>query len=428
MSEAQLTRAGLLMQQKRYDLAIAAYQAVLATDPDNAIAHAGIGGCLTALEKFADAEAHIRQALHLAPDEAFVHHYHAVYLNNRVHLIEAETAIRNAIALAPENADYYALLAKILGQRQQWSAAIQAAEHGLSIDPVNEHCLQWRAMLLLRSENGIDPRSAVDAVMQNCPDESGAHMAQGLARINQQQLAKAAEAFRESLRLDPTQEAARIGLIHCLRLNSTIFVRFLAMPAMIEVSLKTYCWLFTGVAFGVCWYLLHLAENESSLDIRASLFSFLLFAGIIFTFAGLPLSDLELGMDREGKHLLSRGRLWTSYAIAGLLVAALAMLVSQAQSLPARLLALAIGGQIPALSQVFRCKPGWPRRAMATLSTATAVCGLILAAGTTAANFVSPGLYDARLASLRPLAYILGGLIVSVPAAAHYLTKARVRK
>ena len=123
-----LQRGLLLFQQSRHELAEPEFRQALATDPQDAYAHALLGLTLANREQFKEATEEAQQAIHLAPDFSFAHYALAHVWHERNHNEEALTAVNEALRLDPEDADYCALLSQIHLDLKQWAPGLAAAE------------------------------------------------------------------------------------------------------------------------------------------------------------------------------------------------------------------------------------------------------------------------------------------------------------
>ncbi len=208
-----LERALLLFQQSRHELAENELRQALASEPDDAYAHALLALCLSEREKFDEATSEARQAIQLAPDFPFAHYAHAHVLYDRNRYPEALAAIQEAIRLDSTDADYFSLLASIHFHERRWSGALQAAEQGLQFDPEHIGCTNLRAMAMVKLGRKAEAGATIDAALAKNPDNAITHANQGWTLLEKGEPKKALEHFRESLRLDPTNEWARHGIV-----------------------------------------------------------------------------------------------------------------------------------------------------------------------------------------------------------------------
>src|ERR1041384_4192118 len=119
-----ISRAQLLLDQDRFDLAEKELRQELTLDPENAYARALLATCLAEQERLPEAIAEAQAAVGLAPDFSFCHYVLGHVLFDAHRLKEAETAAKEAIRLNPENADQFALLSSIYISRSAWTYAL----------------------------------------------------------------------------------------------------------------------------------------------------------------------------------------------------------------------------------------------------------------------------------------------------------------
>ena len=199
----------------------------LAADPGDAYAHALLALCLAHRESFQEATDEARQAVHLAPDFSFAFYAHAQVMFDRNRFPEALAAINEAIRLDPQDADYFAVLASIHMQESRWRDALNAAEQGLQFDPEHVGCTNLRAMAMVRLGRKSEAGRTIDAALSKNPDNSVTHANQGWTLLEIGDAKKAAEHFREALRLDPQNEWARQGIIEALKAKNIIYALML---------------------------------------------------------------------------------------------------------------------------------------------------------------------------------------------------------
>ena len=90
-------------------------------------------------------------------------------------------------------------------------------DSALQIDPEHVEALSLRTLAFARAgKNKASEKTARRALRIN-PDDSLSHAAQGWSNIQQGNSRQALESFREALRLDPTSEFARDGMLEALK-------------------------------------------------------------------------------------------------------------------------------------------------------------------------------------------------------------------
>lgn len=375
-----LERSSLLLEQGRYDLAEKELRRRLTEDHQDALAHALLAFCLMQQERLPEAEREAREAVSLAPDAAFSHFYLGQVLDHRDRLDPAAAAFQEAIRLDPEEADYQAALASIRVQQRRWDEALAAVEQGLELDPDHDGCTNLRAMILTQTGKTGEAHSTLDGALARDPDNAFTHANRGWTLLRESRPAPAIEHFREALRLDPSMEYARIGIVEAMKARNPIYrpiLRFFLWMGSLQG--RSQMWLILGLFFGVR-LLRTIARSNPSLAPFLYPVIFLYLAFVLMTWVADPLFNLLLRLDRFGRLALSREQLQASNWFGGVLGLALLSLVVGLVTLSQTLLLMALGAAalILPVTAVFRCRPGWPRWTMASytalLVVAMAVC------------------------------------------------------
>jgi tetratricopeptide (TPR) repeat protein len=217
----------LLLRQGRAPQAEQELRRILQADPTDALAHAWLGMCLLDQAKLEEGQAEAETAIHLAPEYDF-----AYYLLSLSHLRQhrqpaALVAIEHALALDPTDPNYYHTLGIIRFQRHQWQAALKAAETGLSYDPEHVDCLGLRARSLTRLGRRYEAADALGRALHHDPDDAGTHADAGWVALETGQAKPALEHFRQALRLSPTSDYAREGLVEALKTQYWVYRSFM---------------------------------------------------------------------------------------------------------------------------------------------------------------------------------------------------------
>jgi len=217
----------LLLRQGRAPQAEQELRRILQADPTDALAHAWLGMCLLDQAKLEEGQMEAETAIHLAPEYDFAH-----YLLSLAHLRQhrqpaALEAIEHALALDPTDPNYYHTLGIIRFQRHQWQAALKAAETGLSYDPEHVDCLGLRARALTRLGRRDEASDTLGLALHHDPDDAGTHADAGWVALETGQAKPALEHFRQALRLSPTSDYAREGLVEALKTQYWVYRTFM---------------------------------------------------------------------------------------------------------------------------------------------------------------------------------------------------------
>lgn len=375
----QLERGLLLLQQRRYPLAEAEFRQALAQNPQDAHAHAMLALTLCNLEKFDAATQSAQEAIGLAPDYPFAHYALAVVLHDRNRPGEALGVIKEAIRLDTQDANYRALEAQINLNLRQWAPALAAAEAGLQLDPEHTDCTNLRAVALVKLGRKAEAGAMLDSALARDPDNATSHANRGWSYLEQGDPRKALEHFQEALRLDPTDEWARQGLVEALKARYLIYALMLKWFLWMAKLSPTAQW---GVVLGG-FFLMRLMGGAARhnpdlapwlLPVRILFFTF-----VVLTWTAKPLFSLLLRLNRFGRLALSDEERAASNWFG---VCALLALVSLGLGLlgvldgTPLLAAVVFGLLLLPISAIYRCASGWPRWAMTAITLALAGLGL----------------------------------------------------
>jgi Tfp pilus assembly protein PilF len=367
---AHYQRACLLFQQSRYELAAQELQLALAQEPNRPDYHALLALCLVEVEQFDSATEEARRAIGLGPDMPYSHYVMSRVMLERNRLNEAREAIAESIRLDPEDADYFHQLAVIELNARKWQAALEAADQGLQLDPENVGCTNLRVRALAQLGRKIDADAAVEAALQRAPENAFTHANRGWTLLEQGNPAKAMEHFREALRLDPTMDWARQGIVESLKAKHFIYRWMLAY----------FLWmsrLSGGAQWGVIVGLVVVFQVATSIEANYPALTFItrpLIVGYLVFFAlswlARPLFNTLLRFNRFGRMVLNREEIWQSNLVclflAPALVAGVVYLIQGKTNLGvyAEEFGLVCGFSAIFVSTVFHCAVGWPRWAM----------------------------------------------------------------
>jgi tetratricopeptide (TPR) repeat protein len=216
-------RAQVLVNQGQYELAERELAQALAAQPDYASAHALLAICFSNREKQAEATQAIQQAIALSPDFAGFHYIYAGILYNQQKLVEAKTSIAEALRLDPEDADYYSRLAGIEYDQSKYTQSLQSAEQGLSLDAENIGCMNLRLLALMQLGQLSLAATEVEVALANAPEHPYSHAINGWIALHQTRIPEAMHSFREAMRLNPTFEWARQGLVEALKARNGLY-------------------------------------------------------------------------------------------------------------------------------------------------------------------------------------------------------------
>lgn len=246
-----LQRAQMLLRTDRIDEAEKTLHKVLTQLPELAYAHGLLALCLSRRSKHQDAAKEIKTAISLDPDSGLYYYFFAEILVRAKKYDNAKAAIRRAITMDPDDADYYYLKAVIELEAQERNAAHASLKHALEIDPNHDDSLTLLARLQAMLGKTDDAEELAQTAVQNRPESSDAHTSRGYSLLFAGRAKESFDSFREALRLDPNNEAARSGLIEALKIHNPFYRMLFGFFVMMSRLSARYQWgLIIGLLVG----------------------------------------------------------------------------------------------------------------------------------------------------------------------------------
>lgn len=364
------------------------FRAALAEDPNDPHAHALLSGCLVERKEFDEATREAEAAVGLGPDDPQSHYALARVWHERNYDERALQSIGEAIRLDPHNANLYAFRAMLHLGASRWSAALADAETGLRSDPEHVGCNNLRAMALVKLGRRSEAGSTIDAALARDPEDAFSHANKGWALLEARDPKRAMIHFREALRLEPTMEFARAGIVEALKARNPVYALFLRyMFWMSKFSPRVQFAIIFGGYFGQR-FLRGLEQTYPSLSWLTTplIIAYVVFA--IFSWLARPIFNLLLRLHPFGKLALSPEETREANWIGGFMLISVGCFAAsfgpgswEYLFLPA----ICIGLSTMPLCLVFRSSEGWPRitmiGVMAALGILTVLWPIAIAAG-----------------------------------------------
>jgi len=222
MSNPKLIEAFTFASNSDWPRVVAAARLAVASDPEDASAHALLALGLAHMEQGREAVEAGRRAVALAPEMAFTHYAHGWALLEYDDSRSAERAAREALRLDP-GPDEHALLAHAFSRQHRWTEALDMAERGLEVDPEHEGCANFRALALTSLGRVEEAHEALHGSLNFDPDNAYSHANRGWLLLRQAKAEEAIESFRTALRLDPAMDWARQGIIEAMKARSAVY-------------------------------------------------------------------------------------------------------------------------------------------------------------------------------------------------------------
>ncbi len=379
MSET-LARAHLLLSQSRFDLAEEAARKAVVEDPNDPFARAFLATALLGRKNYKQATQEAAEAIRLRPDLPYAHYVNALVLLERDRYEESEVAIQEAIRLDPEDGDHWGLLARARIGQKRWKDALEAAERGLACDAEDVDCLNVRALALTQLGRKDEAFYSVDQALARDPENAQAHYARGWAYLHAGDYQKALEHFRETLRIDPTMEGARHGIVEALKARNFIYRIMLRYFLWMSRLSGKASWAFIIGLYVLARVLQNVAKSNPSWApfVWPLLGFYLVF--VLLTWTASPLFNLLLRLNRYGRLALDREEIVASNLVGGCvalaLLSGLGGLLTRAPFFG--LSALVFFLLIIPVAGIFRCRSGRPRNWMIAYTVVMALAGMAM--------------------------------------------------
>ena len=198
-TDAAAVLADLHLHERDYqEAAVKEFEDVLAKQPDNGVAHRGLGYALFRKGDYQKAEEHFRKSVELNTADAQSHYFYALLLLRRAGVITSggetqsfvmigsgesqpmnvvKREVEAAIALNAEYADAYNLLAMSSAQLGDYAAAVAAESHAVQLDRHNEMYAMNLGQYYMAARNWKEAE-AVMRILANSSNEPVALTAQ----------------------------------------------------------------------------------------------------------------------------------------------------------------------------------------------------------------------------------------------------------
>jgi tetratricopeptide (TPR) repeat protein len=336
-------RAMVLLNQNRNDLAEVELRKHLSAASGDPVGHAMLALCLSAQEKSEPALAEAKAAVGAAPAMPFAHYALARVFFHMDRYAEAERALDEAIRLDPDEADHFSLRSNIRLQRSDWAGALEAADEALRHDPTHATAANLRGMALVKLGRKREAEATLKDILAQDPENALSHANQGWTQLERNDPAKAQVHFREALRIDPTLDWARAGMVEALKARNPIY-RVLLQYFLWMAKLSDKAQIIVIVALVVGRRLLG-AIGRSFPEARPFVYPLIgLIIGFCYlTWVAQPLFNLSLRLNKFGWYALTkdqrRASTWVGFCYLGALLSGLYWLGAWILGLPGILLA-----------------------------------------------------------------------------------------
>jgi tetratricopeptide (TPR) repeat protein len=304
-SDAQM-RAHFFLNSRRYDEAEMQLKQALIADPNDADSLNLLAYCCLMQHKSKEALQHIDNAIALDPANGR-HFYIRSYIKyDDSDYKTAESNILEAISLSALEPEYFSLLANIQIHTAHFKEALEAANNGLAIDAENLSCLNARSIALLKLKKADAAYATIEKALNYDPMDSQTHTTFGYALLENGESKISLVHFREALRLNPSNEAARRGIIEAMKSRYLVYRLFLQYSFWLSRLKGNAQWAFIIGLYFLIRIIDSVASNNPSLAPFLSPIIYIYGAFVVFTWLIMPISNLFLQMNKFGRYALNK--------------------------------------------------------------------------------------------------------------------------
>ena len=331
--ESCVVRGRALLTRSRYQESAECFRQGIAIEPRASLCYALLAIALMNIEGRAREAVDVaRRAVAEEPEESFNHSILSMALGSLAKdgetdlCREALATAQEAVRLDPDSDLAYTSLGRAQLRLRQWVQAEASARKALELDPDDSSAAEILSVALLQQGKDGDHHHLVQHQLANSPESDTAHSAAGWNALRRGDHRRANEHFAEALRLNPTSEAARLGLIESYRARS-FFYRWLiqldAAVGRLTSGRQTAFWLGGYVVYKVAYGALRTTAPWAATLLMAA-WLLLVFGSHLFR----GLSSLFVLFDRFGRQSLRTKEKWEGIVVGGLAILAIVAMVA----------------------------------------------------------------------------------------------------
>jgi len=324
---ANFERGAQLFEMGRYKDAIPFLSQSLAENVDNINSKYLIAQCYFMTN---DIERALKLALELrSANPGFDEIYFLlsqIYLHKE-NVKEALSNINTAIESNPQDENYFGQKAYIKLLEKKFEEALNVANEGLRINAKSDFCLNARATALTKLKRTEELEETIENLLQDNPEDSNSHANVGWSYLEKNDVPKALTHFKEALKLNPTSEYARDGMLTGVKAKNSIYNLYLRYAFWIGNKSEKNQWYFIiGIYLAYRFSVKILSASGLAILAIPLIILYLLFA--LGSWIMEPLSNMILNFDKYGKYLLDDNDKLSGQILFYLLISSLLLFVS----------------------------------------------------------------------------------------------------
>ncbi len=241
----------ILFEQGRYHDAARTFKDFLSAEPNNAWALHLLASCQYHDPKSKKlALSTIDAAIRLEPQSGWHYELKALILSGLEQHRAALKLMSAALQLEPESAHTHATQAYIYMNMNQWAKAEACARRALSLDADNLFAGNLLATSLRLQNRLTENEHLVADLLRRDPQDAVSHSNAGWVHFQKGDYKQAMVHFKESLRLDPMFEPARIGMLETFKAKSFLYRSHIRYSLFMSRQSKLTQWvIIIGIIF-----------------------------------------------------------------------------------------------------------------------------------------------------------------------------------
>lgn len=220
-----------LMTRNRLDKACVEFRAALCVEPDHAHAHALLACCLHDLGDLPQALIEAETALQLAPASPLALCAVGLVYQSLGRIKEAKQYFDKALQIDPYMLWGRQLRVGHLRSNAKYSAALEECELALGMYPTDANLLNTRGLLLGDLGRHAESKAAFVALLSQEPEDPYGQTNLGHIYLRAGEFEKAAACFQGALRVAPSIEAARLGILETMKASNRFYRGMLRLQA-----------------------------------------------------------------------------------------------------------------------------------------------------------------------------------------------------
>lgn len=319
MEDQNQQRGIQLFELGRFSDAIAYFKTSLSESPEDFTSKYFIALCYLNMGRFSEAETIIGNLKSANPDDPDVFYLDAkakFHLNSDK---KALSLIDIAISMNPTDDIYFAQKADILLHLKEFEASLENADKSLSLNAKNAHALNVRANVLTKLNRKDEASSTVENILNENPEDDYSHANVGWVELENGNLKRALEHFKEALSINPNFEYARQGMSTALKSKNFLYRLYLKYSFWIAKQSSRNQWIFIiGIYLAYRFSVKLLAGLGLTYIAIPLIVLYLLFA--LGSWLMEPLSNTILNFDSYGKYLLDNDEKKSGFAFGALVI------------------------------------------------------------------------------------------------------------